>query len=88
MHFSTACEYLRITHTFSIMDQLVYFHDLSRDTYARVGPVDGDFALEPAAAYAPPGEEVPCGSGCAVEGVLPCGEEGMEDPDGAAVVTG
>jgi hypothetical protein len=42
MHFSTACEDRRIMHTFYIMDQLMCIHDLSRDTYARVGTVDGD----------------------------------------------
>ena len=88
MHFSTACQDHSVIHTFSMMDQLACFHDLSRDTFARVAPVDGEFAFEPAAAYAPPGEEVACGSGCAVEGVLPCGEEGLVDPDGAAVVPG
>jgi hypothetical protein len=68
-------------HTFAIMDQLGCFQDLSRDRYARVDPVDGEFAFEPTAADAPPGEEVPCGLGCAAEGALPCGEEGLEDPD-------
>lgn len=42
--------------------------------------------MEPVGLGSPPVEEVPCGSGCAGEGAFPCGEDGPEDPGGAAPV--
>jgi hypothetical protein len=51
-----------------------------------LGSSEDEFGFELGAAGVLLVEEVPCGSGCAEDGVFPCGEDGSPDPDGTVSV--